>query len=356
MTARDNFNTLTPEFAVRVNGSALPQSAIADLVRISVLDDVDATGMFEITFNAWNTAEMKPRWMDDALFQEGNPVDIAFGFRDQTTPLLSGEITCLEPDFPEGRSPTLTVRGHDRRHRLMRARRTRSFLKMKDSDIVCQIASEAGLDPKVTDSGASLPYVMQHNQTDLEFLMARARRIAFELLVDNRALVFRPRKIDGSAALTLHREVELLSFHPRLSTLGQVTSWDVRGWDPAQKKEIVAHAGSGDAGKLLGGSKSGPQATQRAFSAVAASRVEMPVQSQDEADAMAKRGYAEMALGYVRADGVCIGDPRLHAGMLVEIAGLGKRFSGPYYLTSVEHCFAPKKGFRTSFSARRNST
>lgn len=355
MTARDHFNTLAPEFQVQINGSALPQPARADLVRVSVLDDVDATGMFELTLNAWNTAEMKPKWLDDALFQEGNAVDIALGYRDQTTPLLSGEITGLEPEFAEHRAPTLTVRGHDRRHRLMRARRTRSFLQMKDSDIVRQIATEAGLDPQVSDSGPSLPYVLQHNQTDLEFLMTRARRIAFELLAEQRKLVFRPRPTDAGPALTLHREVELLSFRPRLSTLGQITSCEVRGWDPAQKKALVAQAGGGDAGKLLGGSRSGPQATQRAFSDAASGRVATPVQSQDEADAMARRGFAEMALGYVRAEGVCIGDPRLHAGMVVEVAGIGQRFGGAYYLTAVEHSFVPARGFRTAFSARRNA-
>ena len=104
----------------------------------------------------------------------------------------------MEPDFPEVAAADLTVRGYDRRHRLMRSRRTRSFTKCKDSDIVSQLASEASLRPKVEDSSVTLPYVLQHNQTDLEFLAMRARRIDFEVGVTDRDLFFRPRKMPTS--------------------------------------------------------------------------------------------------------------------------------------------------------------
>jgi hypothetical protein len=40
----------------------------------------------------------------------------------------------------------------------------------------------------------------------------------------------------------------------------------------------------------------------------------------------------------------------------VKIEGLGDRFSGLYYITSTEHRFGKRNGFRTAFSARRNAT
>jgi phage protein D len=355
MTARDPFDTLAPEFTVTVNGTPLPNAAVADLLKITILDDVDAPGMFAITIVAWDTTEMKPKWIDDPLFQEGNPVEIAFGYRDQTKTALSGEITGLEPEFAESRPPTLTVRGYDRRHRLMRSRKTRSFANCKDSDVASQIASDAGLRPQVEDSKVTLPYVLQHNQTDLDFLTTRARRINFEVSMKDRNLLFRPRKISDSAELTLHREVELLDFRPRLTSLGQVPALEVRGWDPTKKQEIIGTAGAGDEPRLMGGSRSGPSNSGKAFGTTASARVTSPVQSKDEADEMAKRGFGEMALAYIRADGRCIGEPRLRAGTVVKIEGIGTRFSGSYYVTSTEHAFGPSKGYRTQFSARRNS-
>jgi uncharacterized protein len=356
VNARTGFDTLAPEFEIKVNGAALPQAAAADLIDVCVLDDVDATSMFTFSLACCDTAHMKVKWIDDALFREGNPVEIEIGYRDHRRVIFSGEITGLEPIFAENAPPTLVVRGYDRRHRLMRERRSRSYLSLKDSEIASQIAGRAGLRPQVEDSKVNLPYVLQHNQTDLEFLLARARRIQYEVIVDDRTLIFRPRKIDANEALTLRREIELLEFRPRLSTMGQVREVLVRGWDPHCKKEIIGRSGAGDEAGLMAGRKSGPSSIEPIFGESGGASVRAPVQNQAEADLMARQRFGEMALGYIRGDGVCIGDPRMRAGIVARIEGLGDRFSGLYYVTSTEQRFSLKKGYRTRFTARRNAT
>jgi phage protein D len=63
-----------------------------------------------------------------------------------------------------------------------------------------------------------------------------------------------------------------------------------------------------------------------------------------------------MALDYIQGEGACLGRADLKAGIVVNVTGLGKRFSGAYYVTSVTHTFAPKRGYMTTFSVRRNAT
>lgn len=358
MSGRDSFDTLAPEFVIRLNGSDWPQEAQADLLRLSVLDDVEAPGMFALTLAAWDTREMKPKWIDDERLREGQQIEIAFGYRDHTTTLLKGDITGLEPVYSPSAPPTFTVRGHDPRHQMMRARKTRSFTQCRDSDIVRQMAGDAGLRPEVEDTGVVFPYLLQHNQTDWEFICSRASRNHFECFVREDRLVYRPSRHDDGPELTLKLEVDLLEFRPRLSTLGQVPEFEVRGWDPAQKKEIIGRSTAGGAPQAMTGGKQrsiGPSATKTAFSTAASARVNAPVQSQDEADAIAQRGFSAMALSFIRAEGLCIGDPRLHAGMVVSLDGVGTRFGGNYYLSSVEHVWTPGIGYRTRFEGRRNA-
>ena len=187
------------------------------------------------------------------------------GYRDNMKTLFKGEITGLEPEFPNDQSPTLTVTGYDRRHRLMGKRKSRTFLNMKDSEIANQIAGDWSLTPKIEDTRVSLDYVLQNNQSDFEFLQERARRIGYEMVVTDTSLHFRPRKSDGSAVLTLSRDVELLDFSARLTTMGQVEEVNVQGWNAKDKKEVVAKSRIGDE-RQMGGSASGPAATRRAFS------------------------------------------------------------------------------------------
>lgn len=356
MNARTGFDTLAPEFSLRINGTPLPSEAAADLMDVTVLEDVDAMSMFTFSLTCYDAAQMKVKWVDDALFREGNPVEIEMGYRDNKATVFSGEITGLEPTFAEAGSPTLVVRGYDRRHRLMRERKTRSYLNVKDSDIASQLAGTAGLKPQVEDSKVTLPYLLQHNQTDLEFMLTRARRIGFEVVVNDRTLIYRPRRIEGSPVLTLRREIELLDFRPRMSTLDQVEGLQVKGWNAKDKKEIVGRAGSGDVTNLMAGKASGVASVRELFGASGSASVMSAVQTQDDADAVARQRFGEMALGYIRGEGRCIGDPRLRAGMIVQIDGLGERFSGHYYVTSTEQRFSISKGYRTCFTAKRNAT
>jgi len=53
---------------------------------------------------------------------------------------------------------------------------------------------------------------------------------------------------------------------------------------------------------------------------------------------------------------VCIGRVDLRPGKLINVEGIGKRFSGSYYVTSTEHSFLPSRGYRTAFTVRRNAT
>jgi phage protein D len=237
----------------------------------------------------------------------------------------------------------------------MGKRKTRTFLNMKDSEIASQIAGDWSLTPQVKDTRVTLDYVLQHNQTDFEFLQERAQRIGYEMVVTDTNLHFRPRKNDGSAVLTLRREVELLDFSARLTTMGQVEEVSVQGWNAKDKKELIARSRTGDE-RPMGGSASGPAATGRAFSGTGHTTVHMPLLSQAEANQLANGWFGEMALRYVEGHGTCIGQPDLRAGTLVKIDGLGRRFSGSYYVTSTEHSYRPNVGYRTTFSVRRNAT
>ena len=71
------------------------------------------------------------------------------------------------------------------------------FVGLKDSDIASQIASEANLEVDAVDSKVTHDYVIQANQTDLEFLRERAGRIQYEVFVSDKTLHFRPVQNDA---------------------------------------------------------------------------------------------------------------------------------------------------------------
>ena len=355
MADRKPFDTLVPDFKIDIDGREVPAELRADVVNVRVLDDVESAGMCALSVQCWNGVQMKVKWIDDDLFREGKAVVVRMGYRDKLVELFNGEISGLEPEFHTSEAPLLTIRGFDRGHRLMKQKKSKSYQRMKDSDIARQIAGDAGLTANVDDTKVQYEHVFQHNQTNLEFLQQRAERIGYEVFVEGKTLHFRSRAVTGQETLVLRREVELLEFYPRSTTMNQVADVTVRGWDPEQKKEVTGKSQPGDVRGRLGAT-SGPAAMQRSFQGAATLEVRSPISSQAEADAMASGLLNEIALRYVTGDGVCIGYPELRPGRLVKIEGIGQRFSGLYYVTAVEHSYLHDRGYRTAFSFKRNAT
>ena len=329
---------------------------------VEVLEDIEAPSMFAIAMNAWDEKNDKLARIDESQFAPGNVAIVAFGYDNTLTTLLEGEITSLEPEFSENGLPTLTVRGYDRRHRLMRGRKTRSFTEMTDSKIAETIAKGVGLrfqgDTQAKSKEQALPYMLQHNQTDFEFLQQRSQQIGYEFFVEEKALVFRPMQPKSSSTaskpVTLDRLRDEVAFSPRLSAMDQVAQVEVRGWDPSKKEVIVGTAAVGAASVKKLGMDGGPKESKSAFGAATDAIVDRPVLSQAEADLIAVARYQQRAVAYITGDGSCLGNTGIRAGQIVELTGFGDRFSGNYYVTSATHTYSPGS-YRTTFSVRRHA-
>ena len=347
---------LVPNFDVAINNTPLKATELAYITNIRIDTAVDLPGMFTIELSGADTLGEPLPWVDDSRFNIGQAVEIKLGYGDKQEKLIAGEIAGLEPEFAFDRLPSLTVRGYDRLHRLLRGRKTRTFVKQKDSAIASQIAQGAGLTAQATDSVLTHEYVVQANQTDWEFLLARARRIQYEILVEDKKMIFRPVANAQSAALTLSFEKDLLEFYPRLVSLGQVDEVAVRGWSVKDKKEIIGKAKTGDEASKMGGQQSGGAIAKKAFSAASDVIDASPAMIQAEADQMAKAQLNRAALGLIVGEGVCYGRTELRAGKVIKMEGVGARFGGLYYVTAAVHSYTPRDGYQTRFTVRRNAS
>lgn len=347
-------DTARPAFAVTVRGQALPLAVMLQVSHVSVEEDAGLPSMFTLVLGGGDV-DNETAWIDGDLFTVGAALEIQMGHGEVLQTLIAAEITALEPVFVRGGRPSLTVRGYDRRHRLARGRKTRSFVQQKDSDIAATIAAEAGLSPQAQDSQVAHDYILQANQTDMEFLEGRARAIQYEVVVEGSTLHFRPVQNDQGEAMTLALGDDLLEFCPRLSTMGQYSQLELRGWSPKDRKEIVAHAGQGDEVSTMGGTDSGAALVERAFGAATLLVGDQPVLNQAEADQLARACFNRALLRLITGDGVCRGRTDLHAGQVIRIAGIGTRFSGQYYVSAASHRYTPDQDYRTHFVVGRNA-
>jgi uncharacterized protein len=346
----------SPERRILIDGAALPTELDADVLAVTVSQYVEGGDRFEIVVNALDSENRQLKWIDSDHAQAGNQVTIELGFAGQLQRVLVGEITAVRVSYSSDQAAQLHIQGFDRLHRLRRGRRTRAYHEIKDSQVAEQIAANLGLEPQVTDSVVVHPYLLQNSMPDIDFLLQRARRIRYEVVVTDRTLAFRPAANHLAQAVTLEYMRDLKWFNVRLSTARQVSEVAVRGWSRSSKETILGRARVGAETTLMNGARSGPQLAESAFGASADAIVDTPLETQSEADQIAEAAYNDMALELITGEGEAAGEPTLRAGATVELRGLGNRFSGLYYIVKAEHRFAPEIGYITRFDVQRNAS
>lgn len=348
MPGQDN-SPKVAQIEIKVNGTDVSNDIMDKLVEVEVENSLYLPSMFVLRFYDDENATL----IDGTVFAQGAAVQISFKANSTATAytaVFKGEITALEPDFGRDAVPMLVVRGYDRSHRLHRGTKTKVYVNAKDSDIVSQIASAAGLSATVDATTEVYKHVFQYGVSDWTFIHERARRNGYEVSVDDRTLYFRKVTTPTEEQILTWNET-LVQFQPRYSLAKQVNKVTVKGWDPQTKQAIVGEASSSPAPAVGIGNWGGALA-QSAFSAAEVLEVRHPVVSQGEATKMAQAILDEINAGFLQADGLALGNPAIKPGIKVDIQKVGTKFSGKYIVTTVRHIYNASDGMTTAFTVQ----
>jgi phage protein D len=355
-----------PNYKVVVEGQELDPEVKGDILDIKVVMDMDQMTSFEFTVSNWDDKTLSFKYSDTTLFNVGNRLQVQMGYTDRMLSMVVGQITNLSPKFPENGMPIMQITGLDGMLKL-RDRKplpsdTKKFESMADWQIAEIIAQRNGLEPYVTKEGETHDLVIQKNQDDATFLKERAARSDRDVFVltdpdTGKDTLYFVRPLDGRTAdrtriFVFEWGKSLISFNPTLKLDRQVGKVTVRAWDPVSKQAIVFTAGPETLPGSSGGGASGPEVAADALKGKEEVVVDAPVSSEQEAKDLAISLLTERAYEFITGTGQVIGLPDLRPGDNVELAGLGKRFSGNYYVKKVEHTL-DAKGYVTSFEVRR---
>jgi phage protein D len=282
--------------------------------------------------------------------------------------MMMGQITTLEPDFPNASGPTLRVRGLNILHRFRRKQHTWIWEKTRDSDIARELGQfpisdgrpGLGIEVHISDQAANKepaePFVFMNSQYDILFLLERARRHGYTVYLQEptdagvkRFLYFGPSDSEDVVTYKLEWGKSLTQFRPTLTTANQVDSVIVRGWDRKTKQPIAETARWGDAGIQINLDQ---QAIARAVQGRQEVITDKPVYTIEQARAMARDVLLNQLKEMIKASGGTVGLPDLRAGRTIQIGGLGSRFNGTYFVTDTTHTIG-SGGYTTTFNARR---
>jgi phage protein D/phage baseplate assembly protein gpV len=337
-----------PRFDVRISGLTMAADVANQVLSLKVETDLDLAGSFGIVVR--NPDNML---LDSALFDLGRTVEIHLGYGNDLQPAFLGEITSIEPSFPQDGPPVVRVAGYDKSYKMRRKQPEPTDYKfMNDSIIAARIAVENGLIPIVDPTPGLIEKITQV-ESDMAFLKARARKYFFDVYVEWDRLHFQfPRP--QTAAYVLEWGHNLSSFSPRISSAGLAGLQIIRGYNQELAQTIFGIALAADFNldnlEERLGSSAIDLLTSLARRGIRKNTIENPL----DAIVLAKSLLQDILEGMYEGTGMCVGIPDLRAGSFVAIQGVGKRFSGTYRVRKVTHTI-DDNGFRTEFEITQRS-
>jgi uncharacterized protein len=383
-----------PQFNISINGQPMPAVVRSSITSVKFEDGRDAADRVEISiansdlrflrshirglgFSPFPTAiTMGPVPVADmapaGTFDIDNTVALSIGYApDPPTDVFLGEITGVEVSFPNGGMPMMTIVAHDYMNRLQQGKISRGFGFLPDALIAMILGAENLLlpmiDPTITAAStaiAAVNYIFggtgrkQAGRSDFEMLQEIAATYDADFWTEGNVLYLcRFTNKDYSPRLTLTWGQNLLDFSPKVSTIGQVAGVGMRFtlreipldflvsvyYDFDRESLgflVVPGAAAASAQQLIG-----PLLTL----------IDQPISSPADivnSALVITNELRQKINNRLTGSGSAIGDPRIRAGAMIQLDGLGPDFSGNYRVVNATHSI-DSGGYRTSFQVRK---
>jgi phage protein D len=360
-----------PEFRVNINDAPVPASFRASISGVTLHTGLEGSDRVEL-----NLVNENLRWLDHPLIRLDNELTLSIGYApDPLTRVFAGEIVTQTAAFPNSGFPTLTVAAQDRRRRLQEGTKARWFA-IRIPDVAAVVAAENGLLPIFDPVGAAIGVILggaqliaaaddpvemqklvrrQDGECDCTLLSRIAAENGWEMVVEHAGTLgghklrfFSP--LDRlKPDLSLKYGQSLIDFSPRISNVGQIVSVTAFVWVARIKTRFAVTVGwDWDRSSLT-------IDIRPAFTPAETGPSDVLIKEPVTLVSAPRKIISELIPRLnkrVTASGSTVGDPRIQAGAVLQLEGLGVQFGGLYRVTSATHTI-DGGGYRTSFELRK---
>lgn len=272
---------------------------------------------------------------DSDLFQPGAEITLKAGYGDTEQALFTGIVIRHGLRITDSNESRLIVECRARACRMAATRQTAHHLGQTDGEIIQALIGKAGIGSSVAETGVRHEALVQYDCSDWDFMLSRADAMGLLVNVDGNTVGVQPPPTAGSAALTVTWGTDLIDFEADMDARTQWNAVQAGSWDP---KDQSLRQGKSVASVTLTaqGHTTGTDLAAVACPPLLELQTCAP-QPEEMLDAWAQAVQVKAALARLRGRMSFQGSARARPGALVELAGVGQRFSGTVLLSAVEH-------------------
>lgn len=327
MDALPRSSSLTT-FTVKTNGTALPGTF--RVVAIDIQRELDRVTSARLVLQDGSAAEQTFPASEAAELVPGAEIEIDGGYDRTETRLFKGVVTRQRIEVGRRGDTFLHVEAKDPVFRATLARRSRTFTELSDADVIAQVLAVEGVTVEI-ESGETAPQLVQHQVTDWDFALQRAGALGLLCDCDGGQLRFFTPDLGQAAVATFAFGRDIHRLDLELDAESQFAAVEAGAWSAADQELLLGEAeeaaSSADAGTpdlaAVGGATDAPR--------------HAGARGQAALDGWAAARLVRSRLAAVRGVVEVQGSELPLPGTLVELQGLGARFTGKAFVSGVRH-------------------
>lgn len=319
-------------FSVKVNGTPIADELSVLSIhiekkvnritsaKITILDGEANTGTFDAS--------------SSATFVPGTAISIEAGYDNNNSVIFSGLIMSQTIRIDNLTGSALEIECCDNAVKMIVGRKSLTFSKQKDSDIISSIIGNySGLSADVTATITTWPEQVQYYVTDWDYIIALAEGNGLIVTTLNGKISVNPPDKNTTSVLTVTYGDNLLEFNAKLNAVTQLASVAANSWDFKTQGVVSGNAASNVSG-------AGNLTTKKLSEVVGLSAFQLQTSASLETAHLNNWSKAQMIkseyskiMGEAKFQGTNLVDP----GKYMTFAGLGDRFNGDYIIGGVVH-------------------
>jgi len=213
-------------------------------------------------------------------------------------------------------------------------RKNANYVNMKDSDIISQLVSPCGVSADVSATTTQHKEIVQYYSSDWDFIVARAEANGFLVVPDDSSVIIKAPQTSVAAVLKVTYGVDLMSFQADIDARTQLQSVVGAAWDPAT--QAVVQQSASQTSLYTQGNLEASALAKVAGPSTFRLQTTVPLET-DDIKAWASARQMKSALAKIRGKMKFQGSALAKPGTMIELVGVGKRFSGSVFVGSVNH-------------------
>jgi Rhs element Vgr protein len=318
--------------SISSNGAALADSV--EVVSVEVSRTANAVPIARIVLNDGNIADQTFPLSGADTFKPGAAIVISAGYDSTNSVIFEGVVIRHGIKITGANQSRLVVECRDKAVAMTIGRKNANYIDKKDSDIVAALIGAYPLTADVEATTESHKELVQYYCTDWDFMLARAEANGQLVIVVDGTVGVKAPVASSEPVLSVAYGVDLIEFHGDIDARTQYTAVGATGWDLKTQKAVEAES----APVTL--NTQGDLTSATLADVVGLARYELhsavPLTSAS-LSSWAKAQQVKSGLARLQGRMKFQGSARANVGSLIELAGVGTRFSGNVFVGAVRH-------------------